>query len=311
MIPDFQLIMLPFLKIISDGKGHTTVETNQKLAKYFNLTDEKLEEYLPSGSQKTFPNRVAWTRSHLKMAGLIENTKKSSFRITEVGKQLLESNPKDINLRVLKTIPAYQERTGRTHDEDFPTEIENSQISKTPKEMIENSYLAIRKSLAHELLFKIKSSTPSFFETLVVELLVKMGYGGSIKDAGRSIGRSGDEGIDGIIKEDKLGLDVIHVQAKKWENVVGRPEIQKFVGALAGQGAKKGVFITTSRYSNEAREYQPRNEIKIVLIDGEQLANLMIDHNLAVSTINTFEIKRIDNDYFGDVKLYNYIKRLK
>lgn len=301
MIPDFQLIMLPFLKIISDGKGHTTVETNQKLAKYFNLTDEKLEEYLPSGSQKTFPNRVAWTRSHLKMAGLIENTKKSSFRITEVGKQLLESNPKDINLRVLKTIPAYQERTGRTHDEDFPTEIENSQISKTPKEMIENSYLAIRKSLAHELLFKIKSSTPSFFETLVVELLVKMGYGGSIKDAGRSIGRSGDEGIDGIIKEDKRGLDVIYVQAKKWENVVGRPEIQKFVGALAGQGAKKGVFITTSRYSNEAREYQPRNEIKIVLIDGEQLANLMIDHNLAVSTINTFEIKRIDNDYFGDV----------
>lgn len=301
MTPDFQLIMLPFLKIISDGKEHTTVETNQKLAKYFNLTDEKLEEYLPSGSQKTFPNRVAWTRSHLKMAGLIENTKKSSFRITEVGKQLLESNPKDINLRVLKTIPAYQERTGRTHDEDFPTEIENSQISKTPKEMIENSYLAIRKSLAHELLFKIKSSTPSFFETLVVELLVKMGYGGSIKDAGRSIGRSGDEGIDGIIKEDKLGLDVIYVQAKKWENVVGRPEIQKFVGALAGQGAKKGVFITTSRYSNEAREYQPRNEIKIVLIDGEQLANLMIDHNLAVSTINTFEIKRIDNDYFGDV----------
>ena len=165
---------------------------------------------------------------------------------------------------------------------------------------MENSYLAIRKSLAQELLFKIKSSTPSFFESLVVELLVKMGYGGSIKDAGRSIGRSGDEGIDGIIKEDKLGLDVIYVQAKRWENVVGRPEIQKFVGALAGQGAKKGVFITTSKYTNEARDYQPRNETKIVLIDGEQLAELMIDHNLAVSTVNTFEIKRIDNDYFGD-----------
>ena len=165
---------------------------------------------------------------------------------------------------------------------------------------MENSYLAIRKSLAQDLLFKIKSSTPSFFESLVVELLVKMGYGGSIKDAGRSIGRSGDEGIDGIIKEDKLGLDVIYVQAKRWENVVGRPEIQKFVGALAGQGAKKGVFITTSKYTNEARDYQPRNETKIVLIDGEQLAELMIDHNLAVSTVNTFEIKRIDNDYFGD-----------
>ena len=160
--------------------------------------------------------------------------------------------------------------------------------------------MTIRKNLAQELLFKIKSSSPSFFETLVVELLVKMGYGGSIKDAGRSIGRSGDEGIDGIIKEDKLGLDVIYIQAKRWENVVERPEIHKFVGALAGQGAKKGVFITTSRYTNEARDYQPRNETKIVLIDGEQLAELMIDHNLAVSTVNTIEIKRIDNDYFGD-----------
>jgi restriction system protein len=300
MIPDFQSIMLPFLRILSDGEEHTTIETNQKLATHFNLTDQELDEFLPSGAAKTFPNRVAWAKSHFKMAGLLENTKRSSFRITEAGKQLLDTNPVEINLRVLKTIPAYQERTGRTRDEDSTTDIENSQISATPEEIIENSYLAIRKSLAQELLFKIKSSTPSFFETLVVELLVKMGYGGSIKDAGRSIGRSGDEGIDGIIKEDKLGLDVIYVQAKRWENVVGRPEIQKFVGALAGQGAKKGVFITTSRYTNEARDYQPRNETKIVLIDGEQLAELMIDHSLAVSTVNTFEIKRIDNDYFGD-----------
>lgn len=300
MIPDFQTIMLPFLKILSDGEEHTTIETNQKLATHFNLTDQELDEFLPSGAAKTFPNRVAWAKSHFKMAGLLENTKRSSFRITEAGRQLLDTNPLEINLRLLKTIPAYQERTGRTRDEDSSTDIENAQISATPEEIIENSYLAIRKSLAQELLFKIKSSTPSFFETLVVELLVKMGYGGSIKDAGRSIGRSGDEGIDGIIKEDKLGLDVIYVQAKRWENVVGRPEIQKFVGALAGQGAKKGVFITTSRYTNEARDYQPRNESKIVLIDGEQLAELMIDHNLAVSTVNTFEIKRIDNDYFGD-----------
>ena len=292
--------MLPFLKILSDGEEHTTIETNQKLAMHFNLTDQELDEFLPSGAAKTFPNRVAWAKSHFKMAGLLENTKRSSFRITEAGRQLLDTNPLEINLRLLKTIPAYQERTGRTRDEDSSTDIENAQISATPEEIIENSYLAIRKSLAQELLFKIKSSTPSFFETLVVELLVKMGYGGSIKDAGRSIGRSGDEGIDGIIKEDKLGLDVIYVQAKRWENVVGRPEIQKFVGALAGQGAKKGVFITTSRYTNEARDYQPRNESKIVLIDGEQLAELMIDHNLAVSTVNTFEIKRIDNDYFGD-----------
>lgn len=300
MIPDFQSIMLPFLKILSDEEEHTTIETNQKLAAYFNLTDKELDEFLPSGAAKTFPNRVAWAKSHFKMAGLLENTKRSSFRITEAGKRLLDTNPVEINLKVLKTIPAYQERTGRTRDEDSSSLTDNLQISATPEEIIENSYLAIRKSLAQELLFKIKSSTPSFFETLVVELLVKMGYGGSIKDAGRSIGRSGDEGIDGIIKEDKLGLDVIYIQAKRWENVVGRPEIQKFVGALAGQGAKKGVFITTSRYTNEARDYQPRNETKIVLIDGEQLAELMIDHNLAVSTVNTFEIKRIDNDYFGD-----------
>ena len=299
MIPDFQSIMLPFLSILSDGDEHTTIETSQKLAAHFKLTDEELNEFLPSGVAKTFANRVAWAKSHIKMAGLLENTKRSSFKITEGGKQLLGTNPSEINLRILRTIPTYQERTGRT-SEDSKVEIEISQINATPEEIIENSYLTIRKNLAQELLFKIKNSSPAFFETLVVELLVKMGYGGSIKDAGQSIGRTGDEGIDGIIKEDKLGLDVIYIQAKRWDNVVGRPEIHKFVGALAGQGAKKGVFISTSRYTKEAREYQPRNETKIVLIDGEQLAELMIDHNLAVSTVNTIEIKRIDNDYFGD-----------
>lgn len=300
MIPDFQTIMLPFLKIIADGEEHTTIETNQKLAAYFSLSEDEINEYLPSGSQKTFPNRVAWTKSHLKMAGLLENTKRSSFRITGFGKALLETDPDEINLKVLKTIPAYIERTVRTRNENSSIETDLSISTKTPDEIIENSYLAIRKNLAQELLLKIKSSSPSFFETLVVELLVKMGYGGSIKDAGRSIGRSGDGGIDGIIKEDKLGLDVIFIQAKRWEGVVGRPEIQKFVGSLAGQGAKKGVFITTSRFTNDAKEYQPRNEAKIVLIDGEYLAELMIDHNLAVTTTNNFEIKKIDNDYFTD-----------
>ncbi len=299
MIPDFQTIMLPFLQILSDGKEHTTNETNQKLAEHFNLTEEELNEFLPSGAAKTFPNRVAWAKSHFKMAGFIENTKRSSFRITEAGKKFIESNPTEINLRILKTIPTYQERTGRSKEDEIQI-VNNNQEESTPEEIFENSYLRIRKNLAQELLIKVKACSPTFFESLVVELLVKMGYGGSIKEAGRSIGRSGDEGIDGIIKEDKLGLDVIYIQAKKWENVVGRPEIQRFVGALAGQGAKKGVFITTSRFSKEAKEYLPRNETKVVLIDGEQLAELMIDYNLAVSTINTFEIKRIDNDYFGD-----------
>jgi len=300
MIPDFQTIMLPFLNLIADGIEHSTIEINDKLGRYFNLTQEELNQYLPSGSQKTFPNRVAWTKSHLKMAGLIENTKRSYFRITETGKKILENNPTEINLKFLKTIPAYLERSGRTIEDDLIPGIDSTQLVSTPEEILENSYLKIRRNLSQELLSKIKSCNPSFFESLVVELLVKMGYGGSISDAGRSIGRSGDEGIDGIIKEDRLGLDVIYIQAKRWENVVGRPEIQKFVGALAGQGAKKGVFITTSRYTNDAREYQPKNETKIVLIDGEQLAELMIDFNLAVSTAKTFEIKRIDNDYFAN-----------
>ena len=300
MIPDFQKIMLPFLIIISDGFEHTTSETNEKIAKHFQLTDDELNQYLPSGVAKTFPNRVAWAKSYFKMAGLLENTKRSSFKITESGKKFLTDNPKEINLKVLKTVPAFLERTGRLKDEDVSIDIEESQSESTPEEILESRYLKIRKNLSQELLLKIKSCSPSFFESLVVELLVKMGYVGSIQDAGRSIVRSGDEGIDGIIKEDRLGLDVIYIQAKRWEGVVGRPEIQKFIGALAGQGAKKGVFITTSRFTHEAKEYHPKNDTKIVLIDGDQLTDLMIDYNLAVSTVNTFEIKKIDNDYFGE-----------
>ena len=292
--------MLPFLTIISDGLEHTTSETNEKLADYFQLTDDELNQYLPSGAAKTFPNRVAWAKSYFKMAGLLENTKRSSFKITEAGKKFLKENPNEINIKVLKTLPTFLERTGRSKDEDNSIDVDGSQSESTPEEVLESSYLKIRKNLSQELLLKIKNCSPSFFESLVVELLVKMGYGGSIQDAGRSIGRSGDEGIDGIIKEDRLGLDVIYIQAKRWEGVVGRPEIQKFIGALAGQGAKKGVFITTSRFTNEAKEYHPKNDTKIVLIDGDQLTDLMIDFNLAVSTVNTFEIKRIDNDYFGE-----------
>jgi restriction system protein len=300
MIPDFQKIMRPFLSIISDGLEHTTSETNEKLANHFQLTDDELNQYLPSGAAKTFPNRVAWAKSYFKMAGLLENTKRSSFRITEAGKKFLVENPNEINIKILKTLPTFLERTDRTKEEENSIDIDNSQLEATPEEVLESSYLKIRKNLSQELLLKIKSCSPSFFESLVVELLVKMGYGGSIQDAGRSIGRSGDEGIDGIIKEDRLGLDVIYIQAKRWEGVVGRPEIQKFIGALAGQGAKKGVFITTSRFTNEAKEYHPKNDTKIVLIDGDQLTDLMIDFNLAVSTVNAFEIKRIDNDYFGE-----------
>ncbi len=215
MIPDFQKIMLPFLKVIADGEEHFTFETNEKIAKLFNLTEDELNEFLPSGVAKTFANRVAWAKSHLKMAGLLENTKRSYFKITESGKKFLYNNPNEVNLRILKTIPTYQERTGRTKDEDLSLDVDIIQNSETPEEILEKSYLKIRKNLSQELLLKIKNCSPAFFESLVVELLVKMGYGGSMKDAGKSIGRSGDEGIDGIIKEDRLGLDVIYIQAKR------------------------------------------------------------------------------------------------
>lgn len=294
MIPDFQSIMLPLLSILADGEEHSNMETNQRLSQFFYLTDSELNEYLPSGTQKTFTNRVSWAKSHLKRADFTETSKRGYIKITETGKKFLQNNPKELNLRVLKTIAAYQEKGIKDDSETVIAQI------ATPEEVLESSYLAIRKNIALELLAKIKGCSPIFFENLVVELLVKMGYGGTIKEAGKSIGRSGDEGIDGIIKEDKLGLDVIYIQAKRWEGSVGRPEIQKFVGALAGQGAKKGVFITTSKFTKEAKDYQPKNEAKIVLLDGEQLAELMIDYDLAVTTTNTFVIKRIDNDYFGE-----------
>ena len=302
MIPDFQTLMLPFLKNIQDGKEHSTTEIIEILTREFNLSPEELEEYLPSGSQKVFYNRVFWAKAHLKMAGLIENLRRGVFKITNDGIDILKKNPEKINLKLLKQFPTYLDSLGKQKEENTNSEIDNvSETTSTPEEILESNYVKIRKNLALELLAKVKSCNPSFFENLVVELLVKMGYGGSIKDAGKSIGRSGDEGIDGIIKEDKLGLDIIYIQAKRWDNVVGRPEIQKFIGALAGQGAKKGVFITTARFTNEAKEYQPRNETKIVLIDGEQLADLMIEYDLAVSTTNKYIIKRIDNDYFEEM----------
>ena len=305
-IPDFQSLMLPLLKFCSDEQEHSTKDTIENLSKQFNLTEDELSQLLPSGTQYVFYNRVFWAKAHIKMAGLVENTKRAHFKITQSGLDLLKTNPPFVNLRTLKSIPEYIEhrktyKKDRTEKVENETEIESENDNElTPEESLEYSYQKIRNSLAQDLLSKIKILPSSFFEKLVIDLLVKMGYGGSITDAGKAIGRSGDEGIDGIIKEDKLGLDVIYIQAKRWEGVVGRPELQKFVGALAGQGAKKGIFITTSYFSKDALDYTPKNETKIVLVDGEQLAQYMIDFDLAVSTISTYQIKKIDLDYFGE-----------
>ena len=301
MIPDFQALMLPILQFVADGQEHTVSQTHDLLAQQFKLTSEEVSQVYSLG-RKIFLSRVQWAKGYLKMAGLVENTKRAHYRITDKGREVLASKPTEITVKYLKETPEYKEWVKRRNgDKTANTDVNNTiEAHATPEDILESNYLEIRKNLAFELLSKVKSASPLFFESMVVELLVKMGYGGSIKEAGKAIGRSGDEGIDGIIKEDRLGLDAIYIQAKRWDGSVGRPEIQKFMGALAGQGAKKGIFITTAKFTNDAIKYTPRNDTKIVLIDGEQLADLMIDYDMAVATTHTFTIKRMDNDYFDE-----------
>jgi restriction system protein len=302
-IPDFQTLMGPLLTLARDGKDHSFQECQDKLAKQFAVSDDDRRIMLPSGRARLFANRVGWAKTHLKMAGLIENRSRGVFRITDRGTALLKEHPDRIDLRILRRQPGYLEaRESKKNKTGKKTIQENggSDDTQTPEEQIEAASVALRESLGAEILAKMKSASPSFFETLVVELIVRMGYGGTRKDAGKAIGRSGDEGIDGIIKEDRLGLDVIYIQAKKWEQTVGRPEIQKFAGALQGVRAKKGIFITTSDFSKEAIEYASRIDSKIVLIDGETLWNLLVDFGIGVSTVASYEVKRIDNDYFDE-----------
>jgi len=302
MIPDYQSIMLPLLKAVADNKEYKMQELIEHLSKTFKLTENDRREVLPSGHQRIFDNRVGWARTYLKKAGLVEVPKRTFVKITNRGLEVLSTNPESISVKFLKQFPEFIEFFTSKKEKDEGEFNDNSEVSETPEELLESAYQTIRTSLAQELISKVIQLSPSFFEKLVVELLVKMGYGGSLKDAGKAIGKSGDEGIDGTIKEDKLGLDIIYIQAKRWQtgNIVGRPEIHKFVGALAGQGAKKGIFITTSSFTKDAIDYQPKNETKIVLIDGDQLSQLMIDYDLGVSSVDKYEVKKIDHDYFGD-----------
>jgi restriction system protein len=278
-IPDFQSLMRPLLQFAADGNDHSIRDTLDQLATEFNLSNDERKELLPSGRGEIFTNRAAWAKTHLRMAGLIEAPTRGIFRITDRGRHVLSEHPQRVDLRILREQPGYLEArdTKKEKSGSKISENESQDGAQTPEEQIEFASVALRENLGEEMLAKMKSASPSFFERLVVELLVRMGYGGTLKDAGRAIGRSGDEGIDGIIKEDRLGLDVIYIQAKKWEATVGRPEIQKFAGALQGFRAKKGIFITTSDFSKEAKEYASRIDSRIVLIDGETLWNLILD----------------------------------
>jgi len=300
-VPDFQSFFKPLLDIASDGKEHSMREAREKIAAVFNLGQEELSELLPSGTQTKFDNRVAWAKSYFVQAKVLESPRRAYLKITERGKHLHLQGHEKIDVKVLNQYPEFVEFHNPPKQNKF-TQTETSQdiSTETPEEILQKAYQSIRSDLAGEILDRIKSNTPGFFESLVVDLMVAMGYGGSRSDAGQSIGQSGDEGIDGIIKEDRLGLDVIYLQAKRWEGTVGRPEIQKFVGALQGKRAKKGVFITTGKFSEEAHDYVKSIDPKVILIDGKSLANYMIDFNLGTSTNVTYEIKKIDSDYFTE-----------
>ena len=305
-IPPFQETMLPLLKTLSTGEELAAKHVIESVSNSFGLSEEERSQMLPSGNQRVIANRCLWALSYMKKAQLIISPKRGVYKIADRGIGALKSGITTIGIEYLSQYPEFQEFRSRKNDTQTDGEQDGVQpiqiTEKTPEEILENAYQGIRQTLESDILEKVHSQTPEFFERLVIELLVKMGYGGSITEAGRAIGKSGDEGIDGVIKEDKLGLDIIYIQAKRWapDNVVGRPEIQKFVGALAGQGAKKGIFITTSRFTREALEYTPRNETKVVLVDGKKLAKLLIDNDIGVSHVINYEIKRIDNDYFGD-----------
>ena len=296
-IPDYETIMLPLLKFLDDQKEHSTHDAIDHLSNLFNLSEAERRQLLPSGRQTFVYNRVGWARTYLKKAGLLESPSRGYLRITVKGLEVLKGNPSKIDVKFLEQYPefvAWKETRKTLADEGAWS------AKETPEELLELGYQRIRRSLAEELLSLVKKSSPPFFEKIVVELLLKMGYGGSLRDAGEAIGRTGDEGIDGIIKEDRLGLDTIYVQAKRWEGTVGRPEIHKFVGALQGQRAKKGIFITTSSLSDDTKEYASRIDTKVVLIDGEKLAELMVDNDVGVSRLANYEIKKVDSDYFAE-----------
>ncbi len=301
-IPDYETCMLPLMNFVADGNEHLFKDVVDKLSKKFGLSEEEKQELLPSGSSFVINNRIGWARTYLTKAGLLKKTKRGYFQITDRGRDLLHTKPEIINTKMLRQFGEFVEFQGKKPEDnkDNSHEVYSENLTITPQESIDSGYSILKSALSDEILSMIKTINPKRFEKLVIDLLVKMGYGGSFKEAATVVGKSGDSGIDGIIKEDKLGLDVIYIQAKKWEGVVGRPEIHKFAGALLGQKAKKGIFITTSGFTSDAKNYVDSIEAKIILIDGVRLAELMIENNLGVSTQHIYEIKRIDSDYFDE-----------
>jgi restriction system protein len=302
-VPDFQTIMRPMLGMLADGQEHAVMELRGRLADQFSLTPEELDEEIPSGRAKLFANRVGWATTHLYQSGLIERPRRSVYRITARGREVASQHPDRVDLGVLSQFEEFHEFRGKTTSTGtMPTAevgVQRAGPEQTPEEQIDAAYRLLRTALAAEVLDRVTEQSPEFFEQVVLDVLVAMGYGGRREDAATRLGQSGDEGVDGVIREDELGLDLIYVQAKRWQNPVGRPEIQKFFGALHGKRASKGVFITTSIFSSEARIYAESVTPRVILVDGKDLARLMIDYGVGVASTRKYEIKRIDLDYFA------------
>ncbi|MCW9023090.1 MAG: restriction endonuclease [Gammaproteobacteria bacterium] len=297
-IPDYQSIMLPLLKFANDGKEHSNREAISLLAKQFQLTDEERKELLPSGKQATFDNRMGWAKTYMEKAGLLEKPRRAYFKITQRGQDLLATKLEVINIALLEQFDEFVEFRSTKHNKNNQKIPTRSDSTETPEESLETAYQSLRDELSDDILKAIHQCAPDFFEKLVVDLLISMGYGGSRKEAGQATQSTNDDGIDGIIKEDRLGLDTIYLQAKRWKNTVHRPEIDKFIGSLTRHRARKGVFITTSYFSDGAYEAVRNLDMKVVLIDGAGLSELMIEHNVGVTPVNKYEIKRMDTDYF-------------
>ncbi|MCX5510765.1 restriction endonuclease [Pseudomonas sp. BJa3] len=299
-IPDFQSVMRPVLSVVEDGTPLALSELRERIAEQFQLTEDERKERLPSGNQTVINNRVGWARTYLNKAGLLTIPAKGMVQITVRGREALISGPARITVRWLKQFPEFADfHTARPQVVSAPATPDLDEGDTTPDEQLNIAHQALLQSLEEELLAQVRAASPSFFEQLVVDLMLAMGYGGSRKEAGKATQATNDDGIDGIIKEDKLGLDVIYLQAKRWSNTVHRPEIDKFIGALTRQRARKGVFITTSEFSVGAREAALGLDIKVVLIDGGELARLMVENNLGVSVKQVYEVKQVDSDYFA------------
>ncbi|ARM88125.1 restriction endonuclease protein Mrr 2 [Rhizobium sp. CIAT894] len=301
-IPDYQSLMLPVLQVAA--KAETSVPfAETEIATKFELSNAEREQMLPSGKQRVLHNRVHWAKFYLTKAGLLESPKRGRFTITPAGQRVLANPPATLDTKFLLTIPSFRDfyRAGE-ESQVVATPADVNPQSATPEEVVEAAYKAVHTALKADLLERILQNSPSFFEQVIIELLVAMGYGGSHRNASEQLGRTGDGGVDGVINEDVLGLDRVYIQAKRYApgSAVGRPEIQAFTGSLVGLGASKGVFVTTSTFSAQAVEFVSRIPQRVVLIDGRRLTDLMLEHGVGVRSSRLLEFKRLDEDFFAE-----------